>query len=406
MLPTSVLGSTLFPDSGIGESLLQFSVPVYTVTIPETPAEDSDVFSGLPNTPVTGGVALNASCRNNDSDSREIRYSILEGAGVGTFSLNELTGQFSIADQPFNYEEQPQYLVSLLCYLDSNTSNNATAAVIVTVGNINEYLPRIYAVGSTTLTIPESTPNGTRIAATDPSIGPLLTYAASDRDTGPDSVIFYYLEQNTGVFELDNVTGTLTLRGVLDIDDLAVDFERLEIDITACNENITRSRCNSLSFTLFITPANDNAPHYERSNYNVSLMESAPTGSLVVQTVCIDEDHGLGSTLSYLVHVDTPQVILDTFQLTSSGAVLLLKSLDFEEGVMSYQFQVVCSDGDNKARALVRVDVSPVNDNPPVFAEECYEFSVERSSPCWTQSGASSSRGWGHWYRYQHQLFH
>ena len=355
------------------------------MSIAETPANDSDVPSTPPPTPIVG-VLVTPTCIGDGgtplADPGDLRYFILYG-DVGLFSMDEMTGEFSVVDQPFDYEEQPWYLVGLLCYLESDSSENGTSAVNVTIVPVNEYLPDIHSSGSNAITIPETTPVGTRIAATDPSTGPLLTYTVRDRDSGSDGVIMYTLSgDGVQLFDLDFHTGTLVLNGSLDVDKSLLTFESLEISITACNRNIAPSVCNSIELTVFVTSANDNAPHFQPTHeYNESLLESASIESLVVQIVCIDEDNGLGGSVSISFHKETSELVLATFQLDSAGTILLKEALDYEGAVVSYQFQVVCTDGENEAVAQVRVDVLPVNDNPPYFTTELYEFSVERSSP-------------------------
>ena len=351
------------------------------MTVNETPASDSDAIANYP-APITG-VLINVSCssiNNTPVDPTEVRYSILDGAVGTTFSINELTGEFSVTDQPFDYEERPWYLVNLSCYLISNTSSNADTTVNVTIGPVNEYLPTIGSISSSIITIPEDTQVGTKIAAVDASIGPLLTYTVSDRDTGPDGVIIYTLNDDDPTFEIDSTSGTLSLNGLLDIDNSPEQFERLEVSINACNEDITRSTCPVITLTVFVTGANDNIPQYIPSNYTRQLLESSLNGSLVVQPICIDNDNGLGSDLSYSFYKDTTELIQDTFQLTTTGAILLQIPLDYETGVVNYQFKTVCSDGKSEALAQIHVMVFPVNDNAPQFNEDNYEFSVDRIS--------------------------
>ena len=366
----------------LGQCLLQFDEQTYTVTVTETPSNDSDIPFTYPAPPTTG-VLVNVSCSSSDNTSpADLRYSILSGAEGTAFSVDWFTGEFSVSERPFDYEEQPWYSVSLLCYLASDSSHNATATLNVTIAPLNEYLPSIdEGLSSSVITIPEDTPVGTTIAAVDASIGPLLTYAVSDRDAGSDGLVLYTLDQDANVFELGSITGTLSLSGYLDIDDLAEQFQRLEISVTACNDDIPLLLCPIVALTVFVTAANDNAPQYRPSNYTDPLLESASPGSLVTQTLCVDADNGPGSALSYSFHRDTTQLVLDAFQINTAGAVLLKRPLDYETDSLSYSFKVVCSDGESEAVAEVTVSLLPVNDNAPQFNEDHYDFSVDRISP-------------------------
>ena len=53
----------------------------------------------------------------------DLRYSIVEG-NTTLFSIDEVTGEFSVVDQPFDYEEKPWYFVKLSCVLTSDPSKN------------------------------------------------------------------------------------------------------------------------------------------------------------------------------------------------------------------------------------------------------------------------------------------
>ena len=313
--------------------------------------------------------------------TQDIRYSVLEGS-LGR--INETTGEFSFETESLDYETQSVYEVRLLCYLSSNSTINATSTVTVTITPINEYLPVIMSVGGNTITIPESSSPGALIAAVDQSMGPLIAYTASDRDEGPDGVITFTLadEASNELFDLNRETGELLLRSSLpDIDTAETPFEQFNIIITACNEHITLSDCNSIILTLFVTGANDIAPEYEPAIYPVSLPESLSISSLVVETNCIDRDFGPGSAVTTMFHDNTSQIVLDSFTLSSDGVVTLKAPLDYEQGPINYQFQLVCSDGEHQTNAQVLVVVDPTNDNAPIFVQESYEFTLDRSSP-------------------------
>ena len=365
------------------------------MTVTETPAGDSDdEIDIIPPTPVSG-VVFTAICSEDDgnpvADASDLRYSVIEG-GEGVFSINVTTGEFSVADQPFDYEEQQWYLVSLLCYLDSDPSMNGTGAVNVTIGPVNEYLPEIEST-QTTGTLAETASVGTKIAAVDASIGPLLTYSATDRDDGPDGAIEFLLstddERIQKFFQLETSTGTLTLNEGLDVDDLPNDvtFERLEIPITACNENVQISICKNIVLILFITSANDNLPEFAQPQYTASVNESATIGTALLQVECSDEDNGVGAVQSIAFQENTPNTTTAAFALDSTtGALSLRSELDYEK-TTSYQFTLVCSDGKNTATTQVSVsvlseiDTVSENDTSLHFMVERYEFSAYRTDP-------------------------
>ena len=371
MLPTETIG-------------LRFTDNTYVVTVWETPASDSDIrlISDSP-TPLSG-VVVTTRCINDNGtpvvDVADVRYSIVE-RNAGLFTINTITGEFSVVNKPFDYEEQPWYLVRLLCYLNSNSNENGTGAINVTIGPLNEYLPQFEDSASAPISIPETTPRGAIIAATDSSIGPLLTYSAVDLDSGPDGTILYILETSGDdrFFVLNEESGTLTLSVELDIDDLPTNFQRLEISILICNKNITLDICNSKIFTIFVTPVNEFAPVFTNPRYIASVNETELIGTAILEVVCMDDDGMADNVLSITFHSDTPGSVLAAFEL-SSGSLLLRSELDYEN-TTQYDFLLVCSDGDKSNTTQITVNVLPQNDNVPYFTLAYYEFSADRSAP-------------------------
>ena len=361
----------------------------YMATVFETPHPEHDpLLVTDPPTPKTE-VVVNATCVNNTGNPVEnstILYSILEG-NTALFSIDEVTGFLSVADVPFDYEEQPWYLVHLFCHLNSDPNANGTGTANISIGPLNEFLPTISEFN--TIPIPETTPNGTIIAATDHSLGPLATYTVTDRDTGPDGVIIYTLHASRNnsddrFFELNRESGTLTLNAVLDVDDLPLGFQKLEISITICNMNVPLDICKIADLIVFITAANDIAPMFIAPLYTALVNESELNGTVILEIACMDDDAGADDKVQSITFADgTPTSILTTFELSHELDVGLVNvslrsELDYEN-TTDHTFELVCSDGVHTATAQVKVNVLPVNDNLPQFTQgEGYEFTADR----------------------------
>lgn len=225
-------------DAELGECRLLFNETKYTVTVTETPANDSTIDSS-PSTPVVGAVVTTMCTGDDGTPTQGLRYSILEG-DVNAFSIDVMTGQFSVSHQPFDYEEQQWYLVTLLCYLASDHSTNGTGEVNVTIAPINEYLPVITgSSGSNIIQLHEDKPVGISVASTIPGMA-LFTYTATDKDIGPGGkIIFAISSSSMDYFDLNLTTGRLSLQRELDFDNLQGE-NPVNIFITACNEKTSR----------------------------------------------------------------------------------------------------------------------------------------------------------------------
>ena len=329
----------------------------------------------------------NVKCVEDDGtqfdDQTVITYSIIEG-DADLFSIDPDSGVFSVnEDHPFDYEQQPWYIVPIQCTLASNTGNGT---VNVSIVSLNEYRPELDIMRP--IVVRETTPRGTVIAATDEESGALVTYSASDRDSGPGGVITYSFEignNDDRFFDVDQATGKITLSTDLDADDSADGSSRLSVSIAACNEGIELDSCETKPLTIFITAANDLTPEFTEAVYAGSLNESALNGTTVLQVQCVDGDIRVGGVQSVSFGDDISNETLSTFELefdpvTGLANVSLQSEVDYES-TTSYTFSLVCSDGEHSATTLVSVNVLPVNDNEPRFEQEGYEFSVNRADP-------------------------
>lgn len=369
----------------LGECRLIFSEPKYAVTVTETPANDSTIDSSPP-TPVVG-AAVTTTCTGDDgSPVSDIRYSILEG-DLNAFSIDVMTGEFSVSVQPFDYEEQQWYSVTLLCFLESDSSINGTGEVNVTIAPINEYVPVITSNSdSNIIQLHEDTPLGIPVASTIPGLA-LFTYTATDKDRGPDGKIIFTLSPSSiDYLDLNSMTGTLSLQKEVDYDNLQGENPVINISITACNEDLPLNSCNNIALEVYIIPTNDNTPYFSQAEYSLSVLESAVQGTVIGQVTCLDDDRSTGTAESVSLYNASDssaalfQIVSNSDRNSLLGSVVLEGVLDYDQGADSYQFQVICVDGGNEALAQVTVDVLPVNDNPPYFTEQLYQFSVERTS--------------------------
>ena len=360
----------------------------YIATVFETPHPEHDPLLVTDPPTAKTGVVANAICVNNDGSPAEdsvLLYSILDGNSA-LFSIDEVTGQFSVADVPFDYEEQPWYLVHLFCHNSSAPNNNGIGTVNISIGPLNEFLPTISEFNI--IPIPGSTPNGTIIAATDHSLGPLAIYTVTDRDTGADGVIIYALNASRNnsddrIFKLNGKSGRLTLNTLLDVDNLPLGFQKLEISITVCNVHVPLDICKIADLIVFITAANDIAPVFTEPLYTAPVNESEPNGTVILQAKCMDNDAGVYDKVQSITFADnTPESILNTIELSHELDVSLVNlslrsELDYETTI-EYTFELVCSDGVHTVTAGVHVIVLCVNDEPIIFTQSQYNFTVNR----------------------------
>ncbi|KAJ7415073.1 hypothetical protein WISP_79824 [Willisornis vidua] len=114
-----------------------------------------------------------------------------------------------------------------------------------------------------------------------------------------------------------------------------------------------------------VLDANDNAPVFSQAEYLVRVPEDVPVGSVLVTVMATDADEGMNGNVKYALKKITEKG-LQIFQLDSvTGMIVLLHSLDFEEGDFHELEVQAKDDGGLSDIAKVLITVSDVNDNAP-----------------------------------------
>ncbi|NXD82407.1 CADN protein, partial [Halcyon senegalensis] len=136
-----------------------------------------------------------------------------------------------------------------------------------------------------------------------------------------------------------------------------------------------------------VTDVNDNVPFFTSSIYEASVTEGADVGTFVVQVSATDLDLGQNGEITYSLLHDSGRDYT-YFRLDSqTGSIYTASGFDREEKG-SYLLEVKSVDGSESARpgkhgkpnsdtAYVRVFISDVNDNKPVFTQSVYEVNVD-----------------------------
>ncbi|NWV86632.1 PCDGA protein, partial [Dasyornis broadbenti] len=133
-----------------------------------------------------------------------------------------------------------------------------------------------------------------------------------------------------------------------------------------------------------VVDANDNAPVFSQSEYTVRVPEDVPVGSTLVTVTATDSDEGLYGYVKYSLKKITEKAS-QIFRLNGdTGAITLLRSLDFEEGD-SYLMEVQSHDGGGFFdTAKVVVTVTDVNDNAPELTVSSALSEISEDAPSGT----------------------
>ncbi|KAM6116135.1 LOW QUALITY PROTEIN: uncharacterized protein FYW35_006759 [Pterocles gutturalis] len=141
------------------------------------------------------------------------------------------------------------------------------------------------------------------------------------------------------------------------------------------------ARTGTARIRVAVLDANDNAPVFSQAEYPVRVPEDVPMDSTLVTLMATDADEGLNGKVRYSFNKAT-DLTTEIFHLDSeTGAITLLRSLDFEEGFF-YELEVQARDGGGLSdTAKVSISVTDVNDNAPEISVRSALSEISEDAP-------------------------
>ncbi|XP_037656912.1 protocadherin alpha-10 isoform X8 [Choloepus didactylus] len=230
--------------------------------------------------------------------------------------------------------------------------------VEVEVKDINDN-PPIFSVTEQKILIPESRLLESRF--------PLE--GASDADVGDNAMLTYKLSPNE-FFILDIINKkdkgkfpALVLRKLLDREE----NHQLRLLLTATDGG-KPELTGSVSLSILVLDANDNAPIFDRSVYEVKMYENPANQSLVIWLNASDADEGINKEMTYSFSSLIPPSIRRKFLINErTGEIRVNDGIDFEDS-NTYEIHVDVTDKGNPSmvgHCTVLVEILDENDNSP-----------------------------------------
>ncbi|KAM4836847.1 protocadherin Fat 1 isoform 5-T5 [Thomomys bottae] len=337
----------------VNDNAPEFTADPYTITVFENTE---------PGTPLTRVQATDADAGLN----RKISYSLIDSAD-GQFSINELSGIIQL-ERPLDRELQAVYTI-ILKAVDQGLPRRltATGTIVVSVLDINDN-PPVFEYREYGATVSEDILIGTEI---------LQVYAAS-RDIEANAEITYSIISGNehGKFSIDSKTGAIFIIENLDYESSHEYYLTIE-----ATDGGTPSLSDLATVNINVTDINDNTPEFSQDTYTTVISEDAVLEQSVITVVADDADGPLNSHIHYSIiegNQGSPFTI-DPIR----GEVKVTKPLD-RETISGYTLTVQASDNGSPPRintTTVNIDVSDVNDNPPVFSKGNYSVIVQENKP-------------------------
>ncbi|XP_016089366.1 protocadherin beta-16-like isoform X8 [Sinocyclocheilus grahami] len=295
-----------------------------------------------------------------------------------------------ILQRPLDRETQSSFTLLLEAFDGGDPVLSGTVQIHIIVLDNNDNAP-VFMQKVYKTTISENAPKGTI----------LTMVSASDADEGSNSVVTYHISDtmDSNVFDMFLVkeqTGELILNG-------QVDYEKgshYELNIQAKDQGGLSNACKVIIDVLDI---NDNSPSIQILSSSRSIPEGSKSGTVVAILNVDDIDSGVNGQVQCVINENIPFAI--TSQSSSFFSLQTEQDLDRERKA-EYNISVICPDDgvpSLSSSVSLRVQISDVNDNAPVFEKSLYEscvlenntpglsiFTVKASDADWNQNARVS----------------
>ncbi|KOB78988.1 Cadherin [Operophtera brumata] len=229
----------------------------------------------------------------------------------GTFEIDRRTGSLVVARQ-LDREIQDEYRLEVRALDTSATNNPQSSAVTVKIEivDINDNAPQ-WPQDPVNLEVSEITPIGSTV----------YNFTAKDADSGVNGELNFRvvssLPPTLNIFNLDPLTGSLTLTAALDYEVLKEYW--LVVEATDLAANVSERMATSATVHVSVTDANDNAPLFvSATRATVSLNTLSGT---LYQALAVDADSGDNGRISYYI---------------SSGNIHAYFSMEYDNGKLTF----------------------------------------------------------------------
>uniref|UniRef100_A0AAQ5YDQ5 Uncharacterized protein n=1 Tax=Amphiprion ocellaris TaxID=80972 RepID=A0AAQ5YDQ5_AMPOC len=292
--------------------------------------------------------------------------------------VNPMTGWVYV-NQPIS---QRTYITREIVATDGG-NRSSSVELAVTITNVKNQPPQ-WEKDSYSVVIPENTVRDTPIVtikATSPLGDPRVTYNLEDGMVPETNMpVRFYLTPNR-----EDGSASILVAEPLDYETTRNFMLRVRA------QNVAAVPLAAFT-TVYInvTDVNDNVPFFTSSIYEASVTEGAESGTLVFQVSANDLDLGLNGKIAYSLLEDRSGDH-QYFRIDPELGFIYSQAVFDRETKSSYLLEVQSVDGWESARpgkhgqpnsdtAYVRVFISDVNDNKPVFAQASYEIDVDEDA--------------------------
>lgn len=315
-----------------------------------------------------GEFVARISVNDPDSKTKYSNVNVSLSGGEGHFGLTTRDNiiYLMIVSLPLDRELKANYTLNVVATDTGAPPLHASKTIYLRITDINDN-PPIFEKQSYYANIMEVADPGTSV----------IQITAVDKDEGNNSIISYSLqdtpETHSQWFQIDRFSGLITTQTHIDCETEPV--PKLTILAT---DNGVPPLSSTTTVLVTIHDINDNEPLFDQSFYNVSVAENESKGSCILTVSATDSDCGINAMVNYTIG-DRFKKLNQFVIKADTGEICIENELDYETR-SSYEFPVIATDrGGLSTTAVVKILLTDVNDNFPVFYPREYNVSLRET---------------------------
>ncbi|KAK3607632.1 hypothetical protein CHS0354_010682 [Potamilus streckersoni] len=284
------------------------------------------------------------------------------------FAINEKTGILSVIGQLL-YEEGKTYKL-IVEALDKGerpllSLNQAVINIVVNDTGNNPPIVTINLVSSAGGHVV----NVSELATINQFVAHVQV---EDTDTGENGdVTCEVSDPKFGLQSLSSKGYKVVVRDSLDRET----FEMHNVVVT-CHDHGNPVLSSSASFLVRVTDENDNPPVFSQSIYLEGIDEENRIGEIIGRVYATDKDTGQNGLVQYYVAEEFKSM----FQMNPQTGILTANARFDREVTSNITFKVLAIDQGTPSQltgmSTVVITLNDINDNPPRFTKELFEFSI------------------------------
>ncbi|XP_014399343.1 PREDICTED: protocadherin-23, partial [Myotis brandtii] len=295
----------------------------------------------------------------------KLQFEIMPGVSSGLFEINADTGEVVTATT-LDREVQEVLTLRVLVRDGGVPSLSGTTTVLCTVEDENDHAPKIIVPAHDIEVLENQEP------------GVVYTVLAFDMDTGNNGAVKYHIiDGNTDeYFSINETSGELSTTRALDreqVNNFAL--------VILCSDLGDPPRSSLVQLQVRVLDDNDHSPSFPMLQYRSFVREDADVGTVVLVLSAVDKDEGLNGQTEYFLTDEAA----GAFTIDPVAGILRTGHALDREARSQYIFRAVARDcsvqGSRSTTVMIKVHVTDVNDNDPVWEQNPLDIFLSPQSP-------------------------